>query len=609
MSRGTQWTPFTKQLVVVALLIGAAFLLFRVSSVIPPLIIALVFAYFISVGIPLVQRNTGWSRGAAAGVTEFFILLLVLIVPAAITPWLVNAVTGFGNTLAKVINELLSATPKPIEITPNLVINLGPFYQPINAWLRSVVGPELGTLENLGGLPGLLPNMATGVTTVLRGAVSGIIYLFFILVVAFYTARDGPRLGRFVSERVPEDWRPELGRLWRELAGIWDSFVRGQLLLAFIVGVVVWLSMTVLGVRNAPVLGLIAALFEFVPSIGPVIAALPGIAIALVLGSSWIPLPNLWFTGLVALVYFLIQQTENLYLVPRIIGGRVRLHPAVVIIGALVGGALAGILGILLAAPTIAGARVLLGYAFRKLFDQEPFVEPETPDLRLLWGETVKKRDVAAILFDLDGTLVETDDYLSRWVADNIRVSARVLPHNRRLALARRGVMAVEGPGNAMVTVLDRLRLDNAAFRLRRWLRRVTGVTETPCCECVQGTAEAMRVLRSRGYLLGIVTSRDQSETAFILQNSNLRQFVGAVVTREDSVRMKPHPMPVRLAAEKLGVASEQCIMVGDTSVDIRAGKAAGALAVGVRCGFGQDGDFTEADLVLDRPEQLLEWL
>jgi HAD superfamily hydrolase (TIGR01549 family) len=609
MDPRTQWTPFTKQLVVVALLVGAAFLLFRISGIIPPLIIALLFAYFISVGIPWVQRNTGWSRGAAAGLTEFFILILVLIVPAAITPWLVNAITAFGSTLAKVINELLSATPQPIEITPNLVINLGPFYQPINAWLRGVIGPELGNLENLGGLQGLLPNITTGVTTVLRGAVSGIIYLFFILVIAFYTARDGPRLGRFVSERVPEDWRPELGRLWRELAVIWDSFVRGQLLLALIIGVVVWLSMTVLGVRNAPVLGLIAALFEFVPSIGPVIAALPGIAIALVLGSSWIPLPNLWFTGLVALVYFLIQQTENLYLVPRIIGGRIRLHPAVVIIGALVGGTLAGILGILLAAPTIAGARVLLGYAFRKLFDKEPFIEPETPDLRLLWGETITKRDVAAILFDLDGTLVETDDYLAQWVADNIRVSTRFLPQEQRLALARRGVLALEGPGNAMITVLDRLHLDNAAFRLRRWLRRVTGVTETPCSECVEGTVDAMRVLRSRGYLLGVVTSRDRSETDFVLQNSNLRPFIGAVVTREDSVRMKPHPMPIRLAAEKLGVQPEQCIMVGDTSRDIRAGKAAGALAVGVRCGFGYDGDFNEADLVLDRPEQLLEWL
>ena len=612
MNPGTRWSPFTKQLVVVALLIGAAFLVLRIGVVIPPLIIALFFAYFISLGIPWVQRNTGWSRGVAAILTELFILLILFTVPALITPWLVNAVNGFISTLSKVINELLSATPKPIEVTPSLIINLGPFYQPINAWLRGVVGPELGNLENLQGLQGLqglLPQFTSGVTTVLKGAISGFIYFFFILVIAFYTARDGWRLGRFVSERAPDEWRPELGRLWRELAMIWDSFVRGQLLLALTVGLVVWLSMTILGVRNAPVLGLISAVFEFVPSIGPVLAAIPGVAIALVLGSSWIPLPNVWFAALVAFVYVLIQQAENLYLLPRVVGARIRLHPAVVILGALVGGALAGILGILLAAPTIAGARTLLGYAYRKITDQEPFFEPETPDLRLLWGELVRQRAVAALLFDLDGTLVETDDYLSQWVSRSIPISPRLLPPERRLALARRGVMAFEGPGNFIVTLLDRMRLDNAAFRLRRWLRRVSGVVDSPCCECVAGTAEAMRVLRSRGFLLGIVTSRDRAETGVILQNSGLQPFVAAVVTREDSSRMKPHPMPVRLAAEKLGIPPAQCVMIGDTSVDIRAGKAAGALAVGVRCGFGQDGDFNEADLVLDRPEQLLEWL
>ena len=118
-----------------------------------------------------------------------------------------------------------------------------------------------------------------------------------------------------------------------------------------------------------------------------------------------------------------------------------------------------------------------------------------------------------------------------------------------------------------------------------------------------------MRVLRSRGYLLGVVTSRDRDEALMILQCSDLQPFIGAVVTREDTVRMKPHPMPIRLAAQQLGVAPEQCIMVGDTGVDIRSGKAAGALAVGVRSGFGEDRDFAEADLVLDTSAQLVTWL
>jgi HAD superfamily hydrolase (TIGR01509 family) len=609
MNMGTRWNPFTKQLVVVALLVGAVFLLFRISEIIPPLIISLLLAYLIATAIPWLQRQTGMSRGAAAVLIELFAVLLVFTVPALVAPWLFGAVTQFVQTFTKVVNELLSVTPKPIEITPKLVINLGPFYQPINQWLRGVVGPELGNLQNLQGFQGLLTPFASGVTTVLKGAVSGIIWFFFILVVAFYVSRDGERIGRFVSERVPDDWRPEFGRLWRELALIWDSFVRGQLLLALTVGVIVWISMTILGIPNAPVLGLISAVFEFVPSIGPVLAAVPGVLFALVVGSSWIPLPNTWFAVLVGFVYFLIQQVENLYLLPRVVGARIRLHPVVVIVGALAGNAIAGILGILLAAPTIACARVLVGYALRKLFDQEPFTEPETPDLRLLWGELVQKRDVAAILFDIDGTLVETDDYVSRWASNWLRLGGNLLSEARRIHLARRGVMVLEGPANLMVTVLDAVSLDEPAFRLRRWVRRATGIAEAAGCQCVDDTAEALRVLRSRGYLLGVVTNRDRTEAEAILQGSGLRTLVGIVITREDSPRMKPHPMPVRMAAEKLGVKPEQCIMVGDTGVDIRAGKAAGSLAVGVRCGFGEDGDFREADLVLDKPADLTGWL
>ena len=81
-------------------------------------------------------------------------------------------------------------------------------------------------------------------------------------------------------------------------------------------------------------LGLISGIMEFVPAIGPVIAALPGVMIAIFLGSSWLPIPNLWFALVVGLTYFL-QQFENLYLVPRVVGSRVRLHPAVVIVGVL----------------------------------------------------------------------------------------------------------------------------------------------------------------------------------------------------------------------------------------------------------------------------------
>jgi len=606
MSSDTRWTPFVKQLVVVAILVAVVFLLSRVKVIIAPLIIACFLAYLVSVPVPWLQRNTGWSRTAAVGVVELLVVAVFASLPVTIVPWFINAVNAFGANFAKVVNELLNVTPAPIEITPDLIINLGPFYQPINQWLRSVLGPELGTISDMSSL---FAPFASGLTTVLKGALSGVVWFFVILVVGFYIARDGPRFGRYAAERVPDPWRPELGRLWREIAQIWDLFVRGQVLLGIIVGGIVWLLMSILGVRNAPILGVISALLEFVPSIGPVLAAIPGVAFALVLGSSWLPMPNLWFALLVTLLYILIQQVENLYLLPRVVGARIRLHPAVVIIGAFAGGALGGILGILLAAPTIAGARVLGGYTLRKLFDQEPFVEPETPDYRLIWGETVQKRAVAAILFDIDGTLVETDDALLRSMAGRLAFLSPLMSADQRLAFARRLIMALEGPANLLVTLLDRVHLDDDAYRLRRWFRRTSGMSDAPCCEGIEGVTDAMRELRSRGYLLGIVTNRERAEAETVLHAVGVRGLLGAVVTREDVRHMKPHPMPVQMAAQQLGVPANQCIMVGDTGLDVRAGKAAGALAVGVRSGFGQDGDFNEADLVLDSPAQLVLWL
>ncbi len=81
------------------------------------------------------------------------------------------------------------------------------------------------------------------------------------------------------------------------------------------------------------------------------------------------------------------------------------------------------------------------------------------------------------------------------------------------------------------------------------------------------------------------------------------------VVTHEDTRRLKPHPGPIRYAAEQLGVAVERCLMVGDTGLDVRAAKAAGACAVGVLCGFGERGDLAGADLILENTAELGEQL
>jgi predicted PurR-regulated permease PerM len=126
-------------------------------------------------------------------------------------------------------------------------------------------------------------------------------------------------------------------------------------------------------------LGIIAGLLEIIPTIGPIIAAVPAVIVALVQGSAYLPIGNLAFAGLIVLFYILVQQVENNFIVPRVLGDAVELPPLVVMTGVVVGASVGGILGALLATPVIATGREMLDYIYRKMLDQEPLTEDTVP--------------------------------------------------------------------------------------------------------------------------------------------------------------------------------------------------------------------------------------
>ena len=147
-------------------------------------------------------------------------------------------------------------------------------------------------------------------------------------------------------------------------------------MLCLVVSVATFILALIVGLPNALLLAIIAGIAEFIPNLGPVLAAIPAVLIALFQSeSSWLgaQLSPLVYAGIVLGIYVLIQQVENIVLVPRIIGRSLNLHPFVVFLGAIAGASVAGILGILLAAPILATLRLLLIYMFRKLSDASPF--------------------------------------------------------------------------------------------------------------------------------------------------------------------------------------------------------------------------------------------
>jgi phosphoglycolate phosphatase len=209
---------------------------------------------------------------------------------------------------------------------------------------------------------------------------------------------------------------------------------------------------------------------------------------------------------------------------------------------------------------------------------------------------------IRAWFFDLDGTLMDTDDQ----AVDSLAHRLRILGAARAQRVARRLVMMGETPMNSMVTVLDVVGLDTLLFRVRRML---SGRVK-PTFRIIDGVKPLLEHLAERAPL-AVVTTRSQEAAAAFLQQHGLSDYFRLLVTQETTRRLKPHPEPVLYAARTFGLAPEACAMVGDTTVDVRAGLGAGTWTLGVLCGFGEEGELRQAGahLILPSTADLLAWV
>lgn len=220
-------------------------------------------------------------------------------------------------------------------------------------------------------------------------------------------------------------------------------------------------------------------------------------------------------------------------------------------------------------------------------------------------NETYRRQiqHVQAVLFDMDGTLVDTDDVVVAALAKRLRP----LLDKRAASFARWLVMQIETPGNAFITLLDALHIDE----LWRSVTASRKSSQTHTFRLIPGVEEMILRVASN-YQVGIVTTRGREEIdAFLQQYPAVGSVVAVTMGREDTRRLKPHPAPVRAAAAKLALPPEQCLMVGDTTVDVRSGRKAGAWAVGVLCGFGQERELwrSGAHAVLASTAELADFL
>lgn len=212
---------------------------------------------------------------------------------------------------------------------------------------------------------------------------------------------------------------------------------------------------------------------------------------------------------------------------------------------------------------------------------------------------------IKALCFDVDGTLSDTDDVYTQKV---VRFFPRFLFKDPQHA-ARRFVMWAEAPGNALLGLTDTIGMDDEIVALIDWLSRHQK-RSAKTFWLIPGVDGMLRQLKGR-YPMSVVSARDEKGTMRFLEQFDLIQYFDAVITGQSATHTKPYPDPILLAAQRMGVNAGECLMVGDTTVDMRAGKSAGAQAVGVLCGFGEEPELRKkgADLILKTTSELASLL
>jgi phosphoglycolate phosphatase-like HAD superfamily hydrolase len=193
---------------------------------------------------------------------------------------------------------------------------------------------------------------------------------------------------------------------------------------------------------------------------------------------------------------------------------------------------------------------------------------------------------VRALCFDIDGTLSDTDDQFVRRLAGWLRPFRGLFPQGNVLPAARRLVMATEAPGNFLVGIPDRLGVDEPLAKLGDWVYHLGLGRGSRQFLLIPQADETLLALKDQ-FPLSVVSARGERTARLFLDQFDLTRHFRCIAAAQTCRHTKPFPDPILWAAREMGVAPEECLMIGDTTIDIRAGRAAGAQTVGVLSGFG----------------------
>ncbi|MGF9967040.1 AI-2E family transporter [Bacillus rhizoplanae] len=344
-SRAHFWTLEVLMVVTIIFICTKISFLFQpigifISTLFFPILIAL-FLYFMFNPVLVFLENKKVPRNLAILLLYVFIIALIAVAIGVVVP-----------TLSQQLMDLVKNMPTYIQVGKEYITDLS--HHRLFQWITTQDYVSLDVIEK-NALHYLkeVPNTLTSSASVLFGIITNVaLVIFTVPFILFYMFKDGHKFPGAAVRFLPESYREEGRRVLKEMNETLAAYIQGQALVCLFVGAFTFVGYLIIGMPYAFVLGVVAAITNIIPNLGPFIGAAPAVIVGLFVS----PVQALW----VIVVVTIVQQFESNILSPRIMSEKLNIHPLTIIVLILGVGNFAGIIGMILAVPSYAVTKTVV---------------------------------------------------------------------------------------------------------------------------------------------------------------------------------------------------------------------------------------------------------
>ncbi|HHY57170.1 MAG TPA: AI-2E family transporter [Chloroflexi bacterium] len=371
------WPRTVKTIAAVTFLVLGALAFWRFFEFVQLFVLAALLAFILHPILAFLQRWVRLPRGVAVLVTYILFVVVIGGLGLLVGALVQTQIGGLINNVLETVRGITVFVEQLLVRLTNTTFQLGRFRLQLPPIQASQVLPQFyeslvsQASEFIGQGGSLVTGVAqTALVTLTRGIV--------MVVLSIYLLLDGPRIFAFLQKTAQQSgYGADAAILIEDFQSTWNTYFRGQMLLALIMGVLVSAALFALRVDNPLALGILAGVLELAPVLGQYLTMVIIVVLVYFQPEPAAGLQPWLYTLLVAVVLFGIQQIQGNVILPRIHGRTLALHPVLILLGVLMGASFAGVLGAILAPPLLATIKLFSVYIWRKMLDVPPFDDEE----------------------------------------------------------------------------------------------------------------------------------------------------------------------------------------------------------------------------------------